>query len=339
MPRRQTPREVFEDLLNRLDPSIREAFERAIRDIQRAVDYQRLVAEIAAGNIEAALNALGIDATAFEPMLDAIRDSYTESGRTTVEGLPRQLATFRFSARNHRAEQWLRDHGAELVRQITADQRLAIRDVLEAQTRAGSAPRSIATAVVGRMNPATGAREGGIIGLTRDQASYVTTARDELSSGDVARLRNYLQRARRDKRFDRTVQKAIRDGTRIPADTARKMAVAYERRLLELRGQTIGRTEAMAAIHEAQWEALRQAVDAGIIAENQIKRVWRSAGDVRVRDTHRAINGDSVGLRESFVSPSGARLRFPGDPLAPIAERANCRCWAETRIDFFANVR
>ncbi|MDB5724627.1 MAG: putative head morphosis protein, partial [Novosphingobium sp.] len=58
------------------------------------------------------------------------------------------------------------------------------------------------------------------------------------------------------------------------------------------------------------------------------------AGDKRVRDTHRGMNHQTVGQNESFVSPSGARLRYPGDPLAPAAEIINCRCWTENSIDF-----
>jgi len=57
------------------------------------------------------------------------------------------------------------------------------------------------------------------------------------------------------------------------------------------------------------------------------KKTWRSQEDARVRDTHRVLDRTTVPLAAPFVSPSGAKLRFPGDPRAPLAEVANCRCY------------
>lgn len=57
------------------------------------------------------------------------------------------------------------------------------------------------------------------------------------------------------------------------------------------------------------------------------KKTWRSQEDARVRDTHRVLNGTTLPTAATFVSPSGAKLRFPGDPRAPLAEVANCRCF------------
>lgn len=59
------------------------------------------------------------------------------------------------------------------------------------------------------------------------------------------------------------------------------------------------------------------------------KITWMSRRDNRVRMTHRALDGQSVPLGSPFLSPSGAKLRFPHDPRAPIAETANCRCWLQ----------
>lgn len=57
---------------------------------------------------------------------------------------------------------------------------------------------------------------------------------------------------------------------------------------------------------------------------------WRTVGDNNVRHTHKAMDGQIRYGNEPFDSPSGARLRFPGDPTAPPGERINCRCWLET---------
>lgn len=62
-----------------------------------------------------------------------------------------------------------------------------------------------------------------------------------------------------------------------------------------------------------------------------VAKVWNSQHDERVRDTHQGLDGQVRALGESFVSPSGARLRYPHDPLAPIGEVARCRCYLSVR--------
>jgi hypothetical protein len=68
-------------------------------------------------------------------------------------------------------------------------------------------------------------------------------------------------------------------------------------------------------------------IHAAAAAAGWTGKMWRSQEDSRVRDTHRALDRTSVPMDEPFVSPSGAKLRFPGDPRAPIDEVANCRCF------------
>ena len=55
------------------------------------------------------------------------------------------------------------------------------------------------------------------------------------------------------------------------------------------------------------------------------KKTWITSRDERVRGTHVGLHGQTVGLFESFDTPSGP-LRFPGDPLAPPSQTINCRC-------------
>jgi hypothetical protein len=187
---------------------------------------------------------------------------------------------------------------------------------------------------VGRINRATGRREGGIVGLTSGQARSVELARQELLSGDPAALRNYLTRKVRDKRYDRAVLRAITTGEALPAETARRAAARYSDSLLRVRGETIARTESLASLNASSREAFMQAVESGAVREQDVRRVWRTASDSRVRESHARLNGESRGLNERFSNG----LLYPLEPGAPAAEVVNCRCVIDTRIDFLANL-
>ena len=344
MARKPTYQQVYDDLLSRYGVIVAEAFKAVVDDLRSRAEIERLVAAITAGDIEAALDALHIDAAAFSPLRDALIQAYGAGGAATAATLPTrnplgETLVFRFDPSNPRAETWARVQSSDLITRITDDIRQTARETIVDGLQRGAAPRSTSLNIVGRINRATGKREGGILGLSGPQERAVRTARAELSSGEADSLRAFLGRERRDRRFDRTIEKAIREGKPLPKAQADKMITAYERRLLELRGQMIARTETLTSLNAAQQESLQQAVDTGKIAANQVRRVWKATGDARTRDTHAAMSGNSVGLNEAFTSPSGARLMFPGDPSAPASERISCRCWMMPRVDWAANLR
>jgi hypothetical protein len=346
MARRPTAaRRQLDDLLAQFEPEVREAFLEAFADIRDQADLQRIVDRLAAGDIEGALRAIHIDPAAFLGVEEAIQRAYMAGGRLTAESLPAiptrtgEELVIRFDGRNPRAEDWLRTYSGALIRQIVADQLEMVRERLAANMEAGIHPRTAALDLVGRIDRVTQRRTGGVIGLTSQQERFVRNAEAELASSDPATLARWLERKLRDKRYDPTVRKAIAAETSVDAATRRLMIIRYENSFLRLRAETVARTEAMTALHKAQDEGLRQAVETGQIAPSQIRRTWRSAADKRVRDTHQALNGETVGYGEPFESPSGARLMFPGDPNAPAAEIINCRCHLSVRIDFLANIR
>jgi hypothetical protein len=335
--------QVFRGLQQVYGDEVARAFLAAIDDVRAAADLQRFITAVETRNIEAALDALHLDPAAYGALQDALQRAFTAGGEASVNGLPSLTdvagarVVIRFDARNFRAEAWLRQHSSGLVTGIIEDQRQAVREALAVKMEAGAAPRTAALDIVGRVSRVTGKREGGLLGLTASQAEWARKYDAELS-GDVPSS-EALTRKLRDRRFDRTVAKAIREGTPIPAELRGKMVAAYRNRALRLRGETIGRTEAMTSLHAAQHEALTQAVEAGKLDEAAVRRVWKSAGDLRVRHTHMGLNNDTAGLNERFTSPSGARLLYPGDPSAPASERIGCRCIVAVRIDRFSNLR
>ncbi|PRD42119.1 head morphogenesis protein [Phyllobacterium phragmitis] len=337
-------RSIFDQLLDKYDRVLAEAFFQGVDAIKSAITLRIVVERLERGDVAGAVEAMHLEPEAFSALELAFTEAYNNGGISLVENLPQlkdpegNRVVFRFGVRNFAGEAFLRDHSAQLVTRIIEDQRIAIRAALETGLSEGRNPRSTALDVIGRINRTSGRREGGIIGLTSPQERFVASARAELLSGDSALLRNYLTRQRRDKRFDRSILKAIAEEAPLPADMVNRIAGRYSDRLLELRGEMLARTETMAALGTARENAMRQQIDAGKVAEQDVQKIWRSAGDSRVRHTHRVLNGKSVGFDETFLSVSGARLRYPGDPKAPTSEIVGCRCHIEYRVDYFASV-
>jgi hypothetical protein len=335
-------RRKIDALLDEHAPLIQAAFMASIADIRSQITLKLLVERLERGDIAGALDALNLDRGAFSRVENAIAQAYNAGGTAMTGNMPtlRDRAgariVVRFDARNVRAEEWLRAHSSNLVTRVIEEQRSSIQSVLQAGLQAGQNPNRTALDVVGRLSRATGRREGGLIGLSGPQADYVASARAELLAGDPTSLRSYLARSRRDKRFDRAVMKAI-EGGKLDAATIDRIVGRYSDRLLELRGQMLARTETLTSIHAAKHEGFRQGLDKTNYPPEAVTRVWRSAGDNKVRHTHAAMNGQVVnGLETPFLSPSGAMMRYPGDTGlgAGADEVIGCRCDDDYRIDF-----
>lgn len=229
-----------------------------------------------------------------------------------------------------------------MIEGIVEDSKDAVRLVLEAGQTEGRNPRATALDIVGKINRATGRREGGILGLNSAQTDAVIRARAELLSGDPALLRNYLTRARRDKRFDRIIAKAIREGRPLAKSDVDAITGRYKDRLLALRGETIARTETLAGLNAGKEEGIRQLIDTGKVQRSAVKKIWRATGDDRTRDSHMALNGTEVGIDAAFTSPlTGAQMMFPHDTSrgAPPSEVIGCRCFYEVKIDYIGMLR
>jgi uncharacterized protein with gpF-like domain len=197
---------------------------------------------------------------------------------------------------------------------------------------AGANPKTVALDLVGRLNRVSGKREGGVLGLTSAQEAWIRNYEAELR--DPARLAEALKRGLRDKRFDGAIRAAIKEGRGLDAQMVSRAIQSYRNKALKLRGDTIGRTEAMASLHQSSYEAMQQAISAGQVDADLVTGKWKTAKDWRVRDTHRALEGREVPFGDAFVTPRGNRLRFPGDPSAPASEIVNCRCTISWRIDY-----
>lgn len=337
-----TPQEVLQQI-DSAEPAILRVFLEEVAQLADDASVTRIAELVQTGNVAQILAALGFDAAAFSVLVEAVRSVYADGGGFEAREFPvlkrPSGGTFRlrFDIRNPRAESWLRDHSSRLVTAITEQQREGIQAVVADGTRLGRNPRATALDLVGRVSKETGRRVGGVIGLTSKQTQYVLNARRELLSIDSTKLQNYLDRKRRDRRFDAIVAKAIREEKAISMATVDRITARYADRLLKLRGENIARTEALTAFSAGREEAFAQAIDMGVKPEN-VTGTWRDAGDGRVRHTHHAMNGQKRPWGQPFVSPSGARLMYPGDTSlgAGAEEIVGCRCVKMVRIDHIA---
>ena len=318
-------------LLDKLEGPISAALLADVFGIKDRAVLSAMERAITAGDVDALFRAMGIRPGTWNNLTEEIRKAYIEAGVFVIAAdVPARFgATFDWT--NPRAEAWLRERSSRLVTLINSEQRESIREVLEAGVRAGRNPRSIALDIVGRLNRATGRREGGIIGLNGPQARAALNARadlEELSS-------NYFTRARRDRRFDSLVRRHIENGTPLSQADINRIVGRYEARLLKLRGDTVGRTEALAAMNEASDESLRQVIDEGLAPPDAVKRIWRHSHAGNERPGHLELEGVERAPDEPFTNPvTGAVLMHPGD--GPASEVINCRCLLEHKVDFYA---
>lgn len=69
----------------------------------------------------------------------------------------------------------------------------------------------------------------------------------------------------------------------------------------------------------------------------ELKKVWMATPDGRTRDWHIDMDGQEVGIHESFIDGLGNELEYPGDPVGDPASVYNCRCTMTTDVIGFRN--
>jgi hypothetical protein len=86
-----------------------------------------------------------------------------------------------------------------------------------------------------------------------------------------------------------------------------------------MRAERIARTEMVQDQNSGIFEGMR-------VAEvDEVEWLAHTDGKSGAR-RHHEMNGKRVPMGEKFTMPSGAELRYPGDPSGPRSETINCRC-------------
>lgn len=307
-----------------------------LTSVQRAklrANIKALAQAIETGDIDRIMLASGIREGMYSSFTESIRNAYLESGIFILAAdIPKRFA-MEFDINNPRAESWLRNNSSQLITgRLMPEQREAIQVMLRDGMIKGKNPRSVALDIVGRMSQVTGRRSGGVIGLTSQQATYVTNMADDLADLNSER---YFNRKLRDRRFDNIVQQSMDSGKPLPAAKRQQIVNHYEDRMLKHRGDNIGRTEVLKSLNEASDEAMRQVVEEGLAPRQAVTKIWRHSFGANEREGHIMMDGQRRKLDEYFVNPiTGVPLPYPG--AGPASEIINCRCWVEHQVDFVA---
>lgn len=334
---------ILQDIKAKYGRSVARAFADAIADVRSNVVLKRVIDALERGNIDAAIRALNIDETLFASLRAQMVAAYND-GAVAVIAATRfnpptaTRAVVRWDASNPVAERFIREAVGTEITKITNATLEGVREAMAAGYGKGQGPRTIALDVVGRIG-ANGKRSGGLVGLNGPQVRYVQNMRGRLESGDFTGV---MRMTKRDKRFDKTLTKAIREGKPLTKSQINRITTRYSDRLLKLRGDTIARTETAGAVEQSRVDAFR----VGMAKENYppqyvIKEWLHGGGGMKPRIQHMHESGQTVrGLDTPFVMADNTLMQRPHDPEAPAKHVINCTCtllldidWKRMRLD------
>lgn len=280
---------------------------------QNALDA--IAARLEAQDYAGAVSDLDAAAERFAADLQA---AYVDAGQKAADWLDGKVDTklIRFDQTNQRAVDRAQTNRYELVRGFTEEQREITRDVITDGMRRGVNPREMARDL----------RDS--IGLTSTQERQVRNFRRSLENGEWSRVLGYELR---DKRADRTIRRLQRDGGELTSTQIDQMVERYRRNRINDRAEVIARTEALRAAHDGHDDAMRQALERGDVAADQLESTWNAGPATRfAREDHQAMDGKTVTWGEDFELPDGTRMRGPGDPRGGAKHNARCRCAKST---------
>lgn len=282
---------------------------RAFQIIRESLTEAQLARIIASGQIDELFRAALTDAVldrAFLPVRERIRSNTMTSVKYFARELPKAgkvdgTLAVAFDVLNPDVITAVRALDTKVVQTLQSDIRETVRAYVENGLRDGVNPRTVARDL----------RD--VIGLAPNQERAVANFRAMLESSD----RTALSRSLRNKRYDRTLDKAFgSDGEGLSSDHIDKMVDAYRKRAIAKNAETNARTASLDSQKLGQRLSWQDAVDKGIVDGDRLYKTWIGVMDDRERPEHVAMEGETV----PFDSPFSNGEMIPGDSTY------NCRC-------------
>lgn len=311
------------------------------------IDLQALIDALQTGDASKVLAVVdaAYQGLAGGALINALQDTAWAAGALgagfVLQNTPPNIteAEFHFDRLNPALVRWLKEYELGLIRQISEPTKEAVRDILVKNITEGQ----------GAAKTAQGIKD--IVGLTQRQAAAVGAFRKELETfhtkrsaagwklgGPIDRVNGFqvfkpdaetgkpkdgmLERRLRDFRFDGQLKKALE--TRKPLTPAQidKMVAAYARKYRAYRSRVISRTETLRTTNAGIHESFRQAIEAGLLSEDLVRRRWVVARDERLCKVCAPIPkmNPKRGVRfaQPFSTPVGPVFMAPIHP--------QCRC-------------
>lgn len=315
-------------LIADLEPKLRRDFEEAIRNHAARIDVRALTEALARGDVAEAERIANIEPRDVFPLGEALRGIFFGAAALVGKRGRGVVGQFRFDGRHAEAEAWAAQNSARLVTRISEESRDAVREAIRGALEVARSPQSIARDIAGTR--VGNARAGGMVGLTGPQAASISKARAALSSGDPARMREYLALKLRDRRFDATIRRAIREGRAIKGADLDRILEAHKAKALGYRAKVIAQAETFKAAAAGRDQSYRQML--AMPGVTGITLRWQHNLSAEPRVEHVAMGGTVVQLGQPFVFPDGTAMRYPHDETAPARHVIGCRCIAVYRV-------
>lgn len=291
-----------------MTPELATRLLRALQTIRASMTDTQIARALESGGAERVfLDALDqVLDLAYQPAREELRRNVVQSFRYTARTLPKPpratpTLTVSFDVLNPKIITAIRTMETTVLGRLTDDVRDVVRAHVENALRDGAAPARVAREI------------RSMVGLGSTQLAEVQNFRASLEGKDG---RNPFDYARRDKRFDATVQKAL-GGKGLSAEQVDKMVALYTKRRIALNAETTARTAVLQAQKLGQRLSWADAVNRGIADGDRLKRRWATVLDGKERPEHHAMNGQVVPWDQPYSN---------GDTHAGEGDPWNCRC-------------
>lgn len=299
---------ALEALLSSVESDVRKIFIQYIARVKSPQIVNQIKDFLEAGRIDQVVNLLDSQFVGFEKL---VADKVSESAEFEIGIFLATLAglyAFSYKPTQYAAILLNQDLAQSLAAQILNTQRQILQRVVFDSF--GLTSNQIAQNITNS------------IGLTERQYEAVKNYERLLRNQSSDALRRTL----RDMKFD----ERLKTKRPLTEKQIERMVEAYRQNMLISRAQTIAQTEAGKIVNEGRRLGILQVLGFMQMPEGNVVKTWRSMNDDRVRFTHSHMGLDGqtvIGMETPFQSPSGALIRYPHDPQAPMAETINCRCY------------
>lgn len=269
--------------LDQAEPRLTVVLSRVIRRTHNTITYEELRQQLLLG---------GADREIVEKWMQEYSKFFTEEilpeWKKTMEYAAEEIRMrypeFVFDPNSQAIKQWVVERSAKMIVSITELQRQAVNHMIQRAVQIQDIPVDELAKVIRPM-----------VGLTPGQVT--------------ANLRY----------FEKVRNTLVKNGMSLEKATlrAKKQSIMYAEKQHRYRCMSIARTEVMEAYRAGEHNAIKQAQEQGYIG--RVKKVWVTAGDDRVCDTCRELDGKEFEI--SDVLPTNNLWEQESGGAHP-----NCRC-------------